>query len=150
MLSVCSGRGYKRQYKDYCIMIEELLEAGAEDDQLFLPDIPDKCAEVISASSVFILLSSGQIGRDGSYPDCPYDDHCEDWGKGRRHKHAQLTFLTLGPERAAVHFGCLDKLDQLIGQDEQPIEQVSTHQLRNAAKRCFVESNTTEEQRRKK
>ena len=22
-----------------------------------------------------------QIGTDGSVPDCPYDDHCEDWGE---------------------------------------------------------------------
>ena len=63
-------------------MVEELLEAGAEDDQPFLPDIPHKCSEVIKpSSSLRILFSSRQIGRDGSYPDCPYADHCEDWGK---------------------------------------------------------------------
>jgi len=114
-------RDYKSQYKRQCIIIEELLAAGAKDEDLgqpSLPDIPEKCA---------------QIGRDGSAPDCPYEDHCEDWG----------------PVRAAVHYGCLDQLDQLISSSgEQPIREVTTHQLRDAAKRCFAASNITLEQRR--
>ena len=49
----CSGpssRDYKMQFKRHCVIIEELLDAGAEDDELgksSLPDIPDKCEEVI-------------------------------------------------------------------------------------------------------
>jgi len=111
---------YKIQYKRHCIIIEELLEAGAQDDDLaqpFLPDIPDKCA---------------QISRDGSAPDCPYEDHCDDWG----------------PARAAVHYGCLDQLHQAMSRDEQPMGEVTIHQLGEAAKRCFATSNITAEQRR--
>lgn len=50
--SVCSGpdqRDYKSQYKRQCIIIEELLAAGAKDEDLgqpSLPDIPEKCAQV--------------------------------------------------------------------------------------------------------
>ena len=52
ILSVCSGPDqldYKSQYKRQCIIIEELLAAGAKDEDLgqpFLPDIPEKCAQV--------------------------------------------------------------------------------------------------------
>ena len=64
ILIACPGpdepKIYKKQYKRHCVIIEELLEAGAEDDELgnsIFPDIPDKCAEVISLPSQDVLAS---------------------------------------------------------------------------------------------
>ena len=42
-------------------MIEELLEAGAEDDHPFLPDIPHKCSKVIKPSSSSHLVRLGEM-----------------------------------------------------------------------------------------
>ena len=63
ILIACPGpdepKIYKKQYKRHCVIIEELLEAGAEDDELgnsIFPDIPDKCAEV----SHSLLLKPGK------------------------------------------------------------------------------------------
>ena len=68
ILSLCSGpdqEDYKIQYKRHCIIIEELLEAGAQDDDLaqpFLPDIPDKCAQVnIFFLIILILIRSAEM-----------------------------------------------------------------------------------------
>ena len=52
---------YKSQYEDRCIMIEEFFEAGAKDDQPILPDIPEKCAEVIKPSSSSHLVRLGEM-----------------------------------------------------------------------------------------
>ena len=67
-LSLYSGpdqEDYKIQYKRHCIIIEELVEAGAQDDDLaqpLLPNIPDKCAQVnILFLIILILIRSAEM-----------------------------------------------------------------------------------------
>ena len=74
ILIACPGpdepKIYKKQYKRHCVIIEELLEAGAQDDELvnsILPDIPDKCPEV----SHSLLLKPGSYVRTKILKICP-------------------------------------------------------------------------------
>ena len=87
----------KLQHKRHCVVIEDLLAAGAEDLPLnsISPSIKDNfCTE---------------IGRNGSAPDCPYSEHCEEWT----------------PLRAAAFYGCPEQLTELIADELHPIPQDS-------------------------
>ena len=87
----------KLQHKRHCVIIEDLLAAGAEDLPLnsAFPSIKDDiCAE---------------IGENGTTPDCPYSEHCEEW-----------TAL-----RAAAFYGCPEQLAELIADQLHSIPQDS-------------------------
>ena len=81
-------------YNKQCVIIEDLLAAGAKD---------------LPLDSPFPLVNDdfcARIDTNGSAPDCPYGEHCEEWT----------------PIRAAAFYGCPEQMAELIA-SQHPISQ---------------------------